>query len=521
MFRQLALLISPPPSPPSPLVAQQAAEEVFGFHPIQLSRFLEEVWAGRNPNLQILTPTTLEIPANVPQLGLERDSGIREVVSSRQSLSITGNPTGGTFTLTFTRPVTGVQDTTAAIPFNATAAQVQSALESLVGVGFGNVVATGGPLPTSGAPLPTQPVSIRFQNALAARVIPPLTATPSLTGGTTPAIGIETKSYPPSIWDHLIYAYMIENTRAYEIFRRVLEEYAYGERLGVPSDEGQRWLRATEQLFYQDNPPFQIYTLLSWIRPDIRAVRRNAYQRLFGFDLNHGTDDNRPYPYPRAAAANTDFASTFEELLREVWRAIENVRNQVGANQTDISTIANLARQIFDMLRVRRQEQVGNLARDELFHVSTMSWLHLTLSFNTPIVRDLKADATSPAERLQKIGERVGLAAHSRTDSYIQLSTAMSLILRELELGTFNDAATGAPALFQPSTPAAPNPFQEAMQQIITHWTIATGRDLKTARVSVAPTAPAPVRPTPRPIVAQAASPSQNGAAADRTMVSS
>ena len=202
---------------------------------------------------------------------------------------------------------------------------------------------------------------------------------------------------------------MIENTRVYEIFRRVLEEYAYGERLGVPSDEGQRWLRATEALFYRDNPPFQIYSLASWIRPDIRAVRRNAYQRLFGFDLNHGTDDNRPYPYPRAAAANTDFASTFEELLREVWRAIENVRNQVGANQTDIATIANLARQIFDMLRVRRQEHVGNLARDELFHVSTMSWLHLTLSFNTPIVRDLKADATSPAERLQKIGERVGL----------------------------------------------------------------------------------------------------------------
>ena len=123
---------------------------------------------------------------------------------------------------------------------------------------------------------------------------------------------------------------MVENTRVYEIFRRVLEEYAYGERLGVPSDEGQRWLRTTEQLFYRDNPPFQIYTLASWIRPDIRAVRRNAYHRLFGIDLNHGTDDNRPYPYPRAAAANTEFSATFEELLREVWRAIENVRNQVG-----------------------------------------------------------------------------------------------------------------------------------------------------------------------------------------------
>ena len=59
------------------------------------------------------------------------------------------------------------------------------------------------------------------------------------------------------------------------------------------------------------------------------------------------------------------------------------------------------------------------------------------------------------------------------------------------------------------------------MQQIITHWTIATGRDLKTARVSVAPTAPTPVRPMPRPIVAGGPA-SQNGTgAADRTMVPS
>jgi hypothetical protein len=506
MFRQLALLIAPPPSPPSPDVAEQAAREVFTIHPIQLSRFLEEVWAARNPNLQILTPTVLEIPSTVPQVGLERDSGIRESITARQSVSISGGPTGGTFTLAFTPPGTTTPQTTAGIAINAPATgsgSVQASLEGLSGVGAGQVEATGGPLPA--------PVSVQFQNALASRIIAPMTAdSTNLTGGTNPTATVETKSslYPPSLWDHFIYAYMVENTRVYEIFQRVLEEYAYGERLGVPSDEGQRWLRTTEQIFYRDSPPFQIYTLASWIRPDIRAVRRNAYHRLFGLDLNHGTNENRPYPYPRAAATNADFTSTFEELSREVWRAIENVRNQVGPNQTDVSTIANLARMIFDMLRVRRQENVGNLARDELFHVSTMSWFHLTLSFNTPIVHDLKADASSAAERLQKIGERVGLPAHSRSDSYFQLATAMSLILREMELGTFNDPATGAPALFQPSTTSQPNPFQEAMQQIITHWTIATGRDLKAARVSVAPTAPTPVRPTPRPIVA---APSGNG----------
>jgi len=278
------------------------------------------------------------------------------------------------------------------------------------------------------------------------------------------------------------------------VFRRVLDGFLHGERLSALGAESQRWLRTTEQLFYRDNPSFQIYSLVSWIRPDIRAARRNVYHRLLGLDLNHGTDDNRPYPYPRAAAANVEFSGIFEELLREVWRAIENVRNEVGANPTDIATIANLARMLYDMLRARRQENVGNLARDELFHVSTMSWLQLTLSFNTPIVRDLDAEAPSAAERLQKIGERVGLPAHSRSDSYFFLAENMSLVLRELEIGTFNDTA-GALALFQPGV------FQDAMQQIITHWSIATGRDVKVRPVAVALPQQVPVRPMPRPIV--------------------
>jgi hypothetical protein len=481
MFRQLARLIAPPPVPPvttvPQMVAQQAAETVIGIHPIQLSRFLEEVWAARNSNLILLTPTVLEIPDTVPQVALERDSGIRVP----RWLSVVG-ATGGGFTLAFTPPG-GPPQVTNSIAFNATAAAVQTQLALLAGIGTG-VTAGGGPLP--------QPISVTLPFAINSVNI---TADGSgLTGpaGTTPTAVIT--QYPPNLWDHLIYAYMVENTRVYEIFRRVLEEFAYGERLGFPTDASQRWLRTTEQLFYRDNPPFQIYSLVSWIRPDIRAVRRNAYHRMFGLDLNHGTDDNRPYPYPRATAANVEFAGMFEELLREVWRAIENVRNQVGANPTDVATIANLARMLYDMFRARRQENVGNLARDELFHVSTMSWLQLTLSFNTPIVRDLNAEAPSAAERLQKIGERVGLPAHSRSDSYFFLAENMSLVLRELEVGTFNDT-TGAPALFQPGV------FQDAMQQIITHWSIATGRDVKVRPVVVAPPQQVPVRPMPRPIV--------------------
>jgi hypothetical protein len=111
--------------------------------------------------------------------------------------------------------------------------------------------------------------------------------------------------------------------------------------------------------------------------------------------------------------------------------------------------------------------------------------LHHTLEFDTPIVVDLKAQASSPAERLQKIGERVGLPAHSRSDSYFYGADSMSLLPREIEIATFN-GASAVPGLFTPiNPPNPPNPFQVAVQQTITHWSVATGRDLRP--VSVAP----------------------------------
>src|SRR5215203_7483533 len=209
------------------------------------------------------------------------------------------------------------------------------------------------------------------------------------------------------VFDHLIYAYMIENTRIYEIFRRVLYEYLHGERLETPSEESQRWLRTTEELFYRDTPPFFAFQLTSHIRPDIRATRRNAYYRMFGMDLNHGTDNGSLYPYERAAASNRDFVPTFEAFLREVWRGIINANNTSGSDTSDDAAIADLAGRLSHMLKDRREN--GNLSREEFFFVATMSWFHLTVEIDSPIVKDLKADGSNPGERLRAIGERVGL----------------------------------------------------------------------------------------------------------------
>lgn len=342
------------------------------------------------------------------------------------------------------------------------------------------------------ARLPTLPAANAHQQ------LPPELAAQELTSGIEnqlPAVTVDI--YPIGApggvrmpWPHLIYAYMIEQTRAFDIFRRVLLEFLHGEHLNVPTDAGQRWLRATEALFFSDPPAGHIARVTSSVRPDPGAVRRNAYYRMFGMDLLHGSDDGRPYPYLKAQAANRQFVTVFEEFLREVWRGIENFSNTSGPNSTDDAAIAELAHALHDMLAARRRG--GNLAREELWAVAMMSWLELTLAFNTPIVADIGAEAESPSERLRKAGERVGLAYHQRAEAYLELATPLSTVLRDIEAGTY-DAAGQAQALYAPGAPAPgtpPTPRQN-MMTIITQWSIVTGRDMKARRVT--PTAPTPI----------------------------
>lgn len=96
-----------------------------------------------------------------------------------QTITVTGTPTGGTFTLTFSG------QTTAAIAYNASASAVQSALEALSNIATGDVVCAGGPLPGT-------PVTVTFGGAYDGANVPQMTATASFTGGTSPAVTVTT-----------------------------------------------------------------------------------------------------------------------------------------------------------------------------------------------------------------------------------------------------------------------------------------------------------------------------------------
>lgn len=95
-----------------------------------------------------------------------------------QTITITGTPTGGTFTLTYRG------DTTAAIAYNAAASAVQSALEALPSMTPGDVTVTGGPGPGT-------PYVVTFGGALYGDVAQ-MTSTGSFTGGSSPAVAVTT-----------------------------------------------------------------------------------------------------------------------------------------------------------------------------------------------------------------------------------------------------------------------------------------------------------------------------------------
>lgn len=107
-----------------------------------------------------------------------------------QTVTVTGTPTSGTYTLTFSG------QTTAGIPFNATAAQVQTALEALSNIEVGDVTVTGGPHPGTA-------IVVTFKGQYIGTDVAALVKNASgLGGGTSPDVTVSTTTAgganPPS-----------------------------------------------------------------------------------------------------------------------------------------------------------------------------------------------------------------------------------------------------------------------------------------------------------------------------------
>ena len=294
---------------------------------------------------------------------------------------------------------------------------------------------------------------------------------------------------PPNVgyWRHLVYAYLLECTNLASVFQRVVHEWVHGERLPFATLPTQMWLRTTEQLFFTNPQPPSVRSLTSDIRPDRGAVRRNAYYRLMGLELPLSAADGRSTAYLKPDAANRNFVRAWEQLLYEVWHAYVHLSTTSGPNPTDPIALDELVRELREMLVARRA--YGNLSREEFEAVSYFSWFHVTVAGNTQVVQDLTAQSTSAAMRLKKIGERVGVGIHSKSDSFFQMADNMADVLEAIETGALDG---NTDALYD-STIAGN--FVGQMLMLITHWGAATGRSVKGTDVRALPSIPAVASP--------------------------
>lgn len=136
----------------------------------------DEVLEIQNFATQVLAPQTHAVAEDLEDVVAAVFTGATNTAEV-QTVTITGTPTGGSFTLTYSG------QTTAAIAYNATAATVQTRLNALSNIDEGDVAAGGGPGPGTA-------YTVTFDSELGD--VAEMTATGSLTGGTTPAVAVTT-----------------------------------------------------------------------------------------------------------------------------------------------------------------------------------------------------------------------------------------------------------------------------------------------------------------------------------------
>lgn len=184
--------------------------------------------------------------------------------SQVDTLTITGAPTGGTFTLTV-----GGQ-TTSALAYNATAAQVEAALQALSTVGANGVMVTGTQLPAGSQ-------TVTFAPGAAVT----MTHTDSLTGGTTPAVSITQTTAGAAGTPGVYKAYASGNTDGSQVAKGILAYDVATDASGNITLGGQ----ATGGEWGQTEPSVPMYTMGTFYTSDLIGLDSNAVTNMGGHFL--------------------------------------------------------------------------------------------------------------------------------------------------------------------------------------------------------------------------------------------
>ena len=298
---------------------------------------------------------------------------------------------------------------------------------------------------------------------------------------------------------HLIYGYLLENTRILQIFERVIERYMNDEELGISNTlVTYNWIHNSERLFFKNETP-KVPNLRSLIRPSSDSTRRNAYQRMFGMDLAFGdaVSQNDSMAYVRSKSSNQQFIVLFERYLSEIWQGYINARNTSGANTSDTNILVEYAQQLQEMMAARRGDTATNtyahlnLSREEFSSVLITSWFSFIISYDSPVVNYMSCQSSTIGERLIKIGNKVGIQAHRKCQSLFEMAGAAATILLAIETRGLLDDSAWVGTMLSSLNPPVPNPlsiegnFMNAFLTVINNWEKATGHKIKNPDANV------------------------------------
>lgn len=302
---------------------------------------------------------------------------------------------------------------------------------------------------------------------------------------------------------HLIYAYLVENTRAPQIFQKVIEIYTKDEKLTKATSTNRlafQWIYNTESLFYKNLSNRSVRNITSVVRDSAEDMRRNAYFRLFGIDLAFGNLNDQPVNFYKSQYNNSSFILLFENLLKEFWQGYINASNSSGSNSTDIFSISDIATKLNELLMSRRTTEQSfdeyryfNLSKEEYASVVMMSWLHEVISYDSPLINFLRCTGNTPGDRLTNIGNKVGVPAHSNSEGLLDIAGPMNTFLRRIELGDFNTQNSVRRIILSQSstivlTPPATMDEIATLNDIlaiINNWEKATGHKIKNPETNI------------------------------------
>jgi hypothetical protein len=298
---------------------------------------------------------------------------------------------------------------------------------------------------------------------------------------------------------HLIYPYLVENTRAIQIIEKLLLSFLSGEMEEKPtgsriSNLAIRWMQNTENLFFNYLDEEFNQNNRSILKPTSVASRRNAYYRMFGMDLAFGDrKENAPVEFHKPGASNKNFISFFEKFLTQFWKSYSNSIKNTGGN-IESSSIIETAQKLREMLMAIRTTELdftnyrfANLSNLEYTSSVLASWIYFIISYNSPLVQFFNCTGNTAGERLIKIAQRVRISAHIKSDYFLIMAPAMNNVLRNIELDLYSFSnephvkriiGSHNPSLSPPGTPDEMNTLNEILM-IINQWEKATGHRIK------------------------------------------